>query len=140
LLYCAGHIDQRELGVAVDGHLNGASQPREAVAFLRGLLQTAREAAWQQPELLQVLDRMFGRWDEDAFVAALPELRLAFAGMTPKETDRIAESVARLHGVADLGRLVRYDLSADEVQSHLALSRTVHEVLDGDGLGGWLGA
>ena len=65
------------------------------MAFLRGLLQTAREAAWQQPALLGVLDKLLREWDEEAFVASLPELRLAFAEMTPKETDRIAAGGGR---------------------------------------------
>ena len=86
LLYGAARLSDAELASAVDGHLNGLMPARDAVAFLRGLLQTAREAAWQQPELLAVLDRLLLQWDETGFVAALPELRLAFAEMTPKET------------------------------------------------------
>jgi hypothetical protein len=140
LLYGAGRMDEKEVGIAVEGHLNGLGEPREAVAFLRGLLQTAREAAWQQPEVLKVLDRLLHQWDEEAFVAVLPELRLAFAAMTPKETDRIAEAVARMHGLTDLGPLVRHDLSEADLQVHLALSRAVEEVLAEDGLAEWLTA
>jgi hypothetical protein len=113
------------------------SQAREAVAFLRGLMQTAREAAWQQPTLLGVLDGLLSNWDEASFIATLPELRLAFAEMTPKETDRIAEAVAQLHGAGDLGRLVRHDISDTEVQAHLALSQTLRDVLAADGLSGF---
>lgn len=137
LLYSAGRLDEAALGQALDGHLNGISQPREAVAFLRGLLQTAREAAWQQPALLQVLDRLLRQWNEEDFVASLPELRLAFAELTPKETDRVAMSVAQLHGGTSLGRLVRHDLSAAQVQAHLELTRILREVLEGDGLKEW---
>jgi hypothetical protein len=122
----------------VRGHLDGLLQPGEAVAFLRGLLYTAREVAWQQSTILGVLDGLISQWDESAFVASLPELRLAFAGMTPKETDRIAEAVAQLHGVETLGRLVSYDLSAEQLQSNLILSRTVHEIITAEGLGAWM--
>jgi hypothetical protein len=87
---------------------------------------------------LNVLDRLFREWDEEAFVAALPELRLAFAEMTPKETDRIAQAVARLHGASSLGSLVRYDLTESDVEANLAISAAVREVLVEDGLGGWL--
>jgi len=140
LLYAAGQLSEADLATALDGHINGMSQPREAVGFLRGLLHTAREAAWQQESLLRVLDRLLQHWDEPGFVAVLPELRLAFAGMTPKETDRIAEAVAQLHGASQFGPLVRYDLSEAEVQRHLALSASVRELLTADGLDAWVGA
>ncbi len=138
LLYSAGRLSDEALGEILAGHLQGLIAPQDAVAFLRGLLQTAREAAWQQRSLLQVLDATLQGWDETTFVANLPELRLAFADMTPKETDRIAEAAARLHGREDLGRLVRHDLSAEQVQTHLQASRLLHETLAADGLEGWV--
>ena len=138
LLYGVGQLDEQALAAAVEGHLSGLSQPKEAVAFLRGLLQTAREAAWQQPALLKALNGLLGRWEEAGFVAALPELRLAFAGMTPKETGRIAEAVAQLHGAQDLGPLVRHDLSEAQLRANLVLSQTLREVLNADGLGSWV--
>jgi hypothetical protein len=58
--------------------------------------------------------------------------------MTPRETDRIAEAVARLHGQRDLGRLVQHDLDAEAVQRHLAASTQLLERLRADGLEGWL--
>ncbi|WP_280152675.1 DUF5682 family protein [Piscinibacter sp. XHJ-5] len=138
LLYSAGRLGEDALGAELNGHLSGMAQPRDAVAYLRGLTQTAREATWQQPALLQVLDVLLAQWDEPAFVAVLPELRLAFAAMTPNETDRIAGAVAGLHGMGDLGPLVHRDLAEDEVRAHLALSETLREVLAADGLSDWL--
>lgn len=139
LLYAAGLLAASDLGTALSGHLDGLMQPRDAVAFLRGLLHSARETAWQQAEVLQVLDQLLGQWDESAFVASLPELRLAFAEMTPRETDRIADAVAHLHGEENLGGLVRHDLSEAQLQANLALSRAVRDVLVADGLA-WGGA
>ncbi len=137
LAYASGRLDDGALAAAVSGHLDGLLAPAEAVAFLRGLLSTAREAAWQQAELLSVLDRLLTAWDDAQFVAMLPELRLAFAGMTPKETDRVAQAVAALHGASDLGPLVQSDLSAAQVQAHLATGRRLQDVLVADGLAGW---
>jgi hypothetical protein len=138
LLYSAGRISDAALGVALQGHLTGMAQPRDAVSFLRGLLSTAREAAWQQEGLLSVIDALLGEWDDRAFIAVLPELRLAFAEMTPKETDRIAESVARLHGQDGLGRLVHYELAEEQVQANLAISEMIAGILVRDGLQEWM--
>ncbi|HMD73512.1 MAG TPA: DUF5682 family protein [Steroidobacteraceae bacterium] len=138
LRYSGGRLGDAELAQALEGHLGGLVATSEAVGFLRGLLNTAREAAWQQPALLTTLDRLLASWVDEDFVRSLPELRLAFAEMTPKETDRIASSVAELHGLTDLGRLVHYDVSAAQVQQHLALSEQLKQQLAADGLGGWL--
>lgn len=140
LLYAAGRLADDALGVAAQGHLDGLAQPRDAVAFVRGLLMAARETAWQQPALLKALDASLARWEEADFLAVLPELRLAFADMTPKETDRIAEAVGALHGGASLGPLVRHDLSAETLQEHLAMNAVLAEVLAEDGLQDWMRA
>jgi hypothetical protein len=138
LLYGARRISESDLSGAVEGHLNGMLPAHDAVAFLRGLLHTAREVAWQQPTLLSVLDRLLQQWSESDFIATLPELRLAFAAMTPKETDRIAQAVAQLHGAEDLGRLVHYDLSAGQLHANLAVTQQVMDVLSADDLQAWV--
>ncbi len=140
LRYCAGRLEDAALGSMLDGHFRGLLKPPEAVAFLRGLLSTAREVAWQQPALLAVLDALVREWNEEDFVASLPELRLAFAGMTPKETDRVAEAVAKLHGASDLGPLVHRDLDEQAVKQHLSAARALAQVLAADGLSDWVAA
>ena len=137
LLYSAGVVDAQALTQALQGQFVGAREPGKAVAFLRGLLHTARDAAWQQPLLLHALNELLAQWNEPVFVAVLPELRLAFAAMTPKETDRIAESVAGLHGEKNLGSLVNYDVGEQQLTANLALSRTLLDVLGADGLADW---
>lgn len=140
LLHGAGRLTGDELAAAVDGHLGGAVEPAEAVAFLSGVLSTARETAWQRPELVGGLDARLRAWDEQTFVAHLPELRLAFSSMTPSETDRVARAVAGLHGRTDLGRLDHPDTDDADLGSHLALSAAVAELLRADGLGDWAGS
>ncbi|MBV8656571.1 MAG: hypothetical protein JO142_01980 [Burkholderiales bacterium] len=137
LLYSAGRIADADVESALGGHLNSLLAPQHAVAFVRGLFQTARELAWQLPAVLQVLDGLLRQWDEGDFVSNLPELRLAFASMTPKETDRIAAAVAQLHGTEDLGPLVSHALSEQQLQANLRLSQTVQAILAEDGLGDW---
>lgn len=135
--YSSGRLDSPGLAKAVAGHLAGTTSAVDSVAFLRGLLQTAREAAWQERELLASLDSRFASWDAETFIAHLPELRLAFAGMTPMETDRIARAVAGMHGMEELGPLLQRDADEGQVQRHLAVSRAAAALLERDGLGGW---
>jgi hypothetical protein len=137
IAYSAGRLDDAGLARSVQGQLSGTVAAGEAVAFLGGLLTTAREAAWQNPQLLAGLDTRLKAWDEETFVQHLPELRLAFASMTPAETDRVASSVAQLHGLAELGSLLVRDADESDVRRHLALSARVTELLARDGLAAW---
>jgi hypothetical protein len=138
--YAAGRHDDDALAVTVQGHLSGTVPAEEAVGYLGGLLMTAREAAWQNPQLVARLDARLKAWDEQTFLQHLPELRLAFASLTPSETDRVAESVAGLHGLSELGPLFVRDVDEADVHRNLALSARVAELLSADGLDGWAGA
>jgi hypothetical protein len=95
---------------------------------------------WQASGLVEELDRRLAGWAEPTFLRALPDLRLAFASLTPRETDRVAEIVAALHGGErpDVG--VRHDVDERTVAANLALSQLVAEAVERDGLGAWIGA
>jgi hypothetical protein len=136
--YGAGRTDGDQLAAAVLGRLASATTPGRAVAFLRGVLGAARESAWQEQPLLRAVDSVLRGWAEDEFVAALPELRLAFAGLTPRETDRVADAVAGVLGVSRLRVELRHDLGEGELQANLALTGAVAAALRTDGLDGWV--
>lgn len=138
LLVGAGMIDVSDIISRARGELEGREQPCEAVAYFQGLFQTARELCWQMPELLHLLDRHLAAWSEEQFLRSLPELRLAFAEMTPRETDRIAALAAELHGAPSLGPLVAYDIPSEEITGNLILSGLVREALAAEGLDPWL--
>ncbi|MGY4496049.1 DUF5682 family protein [Pseudomonas sp. TE3610] len=140
LLYLATRLSPAQLASDLAGHLRGLAEPQQAVAFVRGLLATARETAWQLPELLRVLDTLFAEWGQEQFVACLPELRLAFADLTPRETDRVASQVAALHGGRDLGSLRADAVTAEQMQANLRASGQLLQVLAADGLDGWVNA
>jgi hypothetical protein len=137
--FSAGRIDAATVGRDVAGQLSGSVPPGEAVGFVRGLLLTAREATWQDTEVLPALDRRLRSWDDATFLAHLPELRLAFAGLTPRETDRVAELVARLHGGVSFDTSVRRDVAEEQVVALLEVSVRVSELLRRDGLEEWVG-
>jgi hypothetical protein len=135
ILYGLGKLNEEELVRVTRGYLGGtATDTRKSTGILRGLLATAREAAWQVVELVRAIDAQFGAWDEKTFLAALPELRLAFSDLTPREIARVAEHVARMHGEASLGELVHTDLDEQEVHFALAITQLVRDTLHSDGL------
>lgn len=137
LLHGTGDVATADVLGELTGSLRGRERATDAVAFLRGLLTTARELAWQEPIVLQRLDEVLREWDDAAFVSKLPELRLAFAVLTPSETDRVANALEPLLGGASLGSLVRHDVVADDVQANLRLSARVRTLLAADGLAAW---
>ena len=138
LLYSAGRMDQVQLDELVVGCLIGITDSQKRVGFLRGLLKTCREAAWQNQRLVHSLDEIIGRWDEGDFIAALPSLRLALADLTPRETDRVAARVAELHGREDLGDLLEFRVSEGELDFNSRLTALVLKTLRDDGLANWL--
>jgi hypothetical protein len=136
ILYGEGRLPEEGLVRVTRGYLGAAAtDPRKSTGVLRGLLATAREAAWQVVELVRAIDAQFAAWDERTFLLALPELRLAFTGLTPREVARVADHVARVHGKASLGELVHVDLDETEVRFALEVTQRVRDVLRADGLG-----
>ncbi|MCB9648788.1 MAG: hypothetical protein H6730_19625 [Deltaproteobacteria bacterium] len=95
LAFGLGAEDAEALARRVRGHLLGTGRDTAGkVAFLFGVMATAREVAWRVPAVVEGLSSLFVEWPEAEFLAALPELRLAFGQLTPREVDRVARAVA----------------------------------------------
>lgn len=138
MLYGDGRLDDSQLLALLDGFLNSAAlQPGDQMEFLIGLLRTCRELAWRQAALVDSIEKLLGAWSEDEFIQRLPHLRLAFADLTPRETDQVAGVVAGLHG-RELGRLSHTGLSEAEMLTALHLNAAVEKSLEQDGLAGWI--
>jgi hypothetical protein len=138
LLHSAGRMSTEELDALAVGSLVGISDSERRVGFLRGLMKTCREAAWQNASLLSSLDGMLTEWDEREFIAALPSLRLALADLTPRETDRVAALVADLHGEQSLGEVIHLRMTEGELERNRRITAAVLDSLKADGLAGWL--
>lgn len=134
ILYGDGVFSSSDLLSVAMGYLGGTlGEPRKCCGILRGLLATAREVAWHVGELLQALDEHFSGWDEETFMQVLPDMRLAFAELTPREVATVADQVARMHSIEDLGDLVQMDLTEEDVQYALQLNQSVRLSLKTDG-------
>jgi hypothetical protein len=136
LLFSEGLLGEERLLALLIGHLGGGGAARNKTAFLRGLLSSAREIAWRVPGFVRAVTDLLAEWEEEDFLGALPELRLAFADLTPKETDRLAALVGRDRG-RELGEVFVFDVSAEEVQANLRISERARSILERDGLEGW---
>jgi hypothetical protein len=138
----AGRLDDADLARDVSGHLASTMPAEESVGFLAGLLATAREAVWQEAGVVPALDDRLSEWDEQTFLAHLPELRLAFSSLTPRETDRVAALVAAHRGLSGgaqgLGPLLQRGIDESTMGAHLALAAAVGDLVRADGLGEWV--
>jgi hypothetical protein len=142
LLYGDGQVDGDELVMHFRGHLLGSAggdAGEAGSAFLRGLLRTARSAIWQVPQLVSDLHATLAAMQEEQFVRQLPQLRLAFSDLTPRETDRVAKVVAEHAGVAKLDLAQSATLSSADVALGVAIERRLGESLRRDGLVAWAG-
>jgi hypothetical protein len=138
LLHAAERMSEAALLALLRGRLSAATaDPAESVNFLVGLLQADRHLAWRQPALAEAVDALLRSWSDDEFVGCLPHLRLAFAGLNPRETDQVGAVVAGLHGVGDLGRLVHYELTEQDVLLAARVNQQVRAALARDGLEDW---
>ncbi len=134
ILYGEARIDDAELIGIVCGFLGGSiGDPRKSAGILRGLLTTACEIAWQVAEVIQAIDSQFQSWDEETFLELLPELRLAFALLTPNDISKVAETVSDLYDGESLGELVHTELDEADVQFGLSLNEMVMKALRADG-------
>ena len=135
ILYGDGVLPTVALLEVATGYLGGAlTDPRKSCGIVRGLLATAREVAWHVGEILESLNAQFSDWNEETFLQVLPDLRLAFADLTPREIANVADKVAQLHGQSDLGDLVHTDLTEVDLEFGLQLNRRVRQSLIADGL------
>ena len=141
LLHAADRLPEAELLKLLAGSLNASSaQAGDQTAFLIGLLRACRELAWRQPALAAAVQDLLAAWSEEEFIARIPHLRMAFADLTPRETDQVAALVAGLHGGEKLGSLHRPELSEAEMLAAVKVDALVRQALADDGLGAWLEA
>jgi hypothetical protein len=132
-LHTDGQIDDEELVRHVSGHLE-----KDGPTFLRGLLRTNRPCLWQVRLLLEALNETVCAWDEGQFVRLLPELRLAFAGLTAHEADLVARTVAEQVGARSAPSLLITGASPQDLLLGAALNQRIEATLARDGLAAFL--
>ena len=94
----------------VRGYLQGTrTMMLQSAQLLQGLFFTARDILLTDEEFFKRIDGLMCSLEDSDFTAMLPQLRLAFSYFLPRETDRLAKAVGRLHG----GVTIRRDKAVD---------------------------
>jgi len=140
LLYLDGHWDDQALTQVVAHRFGHGAQTAHAVRFLTGVMGAAPELVVRLPALARGLDGLLRQWDDQAFIAHLPDLRQAFTVLKPQETAELATLVVNLHGQSDADSLltVHHDSTEQDLLAGAALEIALAACLRRDGLSEWV--
>jgi hypothetical protein len=135
-----GLVDDAEAGRRLSATLAGAfERPGEAVRTLSGVMALAPQLFINDSSVIAAVDTLFGKVDDQGFLALLPQLRMAFAELSPHETDRVAAVVAAAHGAGEDDIAILQQVPDARVLSeHLAVSERLRSQWLQDGLAAWL--
>ena len=125
-----------ELTAQVVGHIDPATDHRVGSEFLAGVITVAREAFWEIGSIVTALSEALGSYDRRQFVRRIPGLRAAFADLTPRQTDRIAEVIRSQTGARANVQVL--GIEEHQVLNHTDLSLATIEQFEADGLSHWL--
>jgi hypothetical protein len=81
----------------VRSDLRSCAPPERLGDFLTGLFALARETAQRHPDLVLSIDELLMSYDDEAYLRALPALRLAFTFFTPREKHYMARTLLETH-------------------------------------------
>jgi len=135
-----GLIDDAEAGRRLSAALAGAfERPGEAIRTLSGVMALAPQLFISDSSVIAAIDGLFGAVDDQGFLTLLPQLRMAFAELSPQETDKVAAVVAAAHGAGedDIAALQQVP-DARVLSEHLALGERLRNQWLQDGLAAWL--
>jgi hypothetical protein len=126
-----GRIDMAELAQRINARLvSSADTPDEAASFIGGVFLLGRDALFAGHSILEEIDRVIARMDDDEFLALLPNFRQAFTSFLPTETDRLGRMVAKLHSLS-AGDVVRTEIvSQEELSLGMQLDKLAAAAMD----------
>jgi hypothetical protein len=134
-LFIEGHWDEAQLADLLKRRFGPGAVAEHAVRALNGLLSAAPELLLTQAGLRRDISAILAGWDEQTFIAFLPDLRHAFAQLKPQETARLAEALAGI-GAGEQSSLAETHYSATEADmlAGTALEAALAACLERDGL------
>ena len=104
--------------------------------FLAGVMAAAPDLLLHTPALVDAVGAALTRMSDEAFLAALPELRRSFVDLRPTETAQLAEHVAGpARGLVDVRHT---DLTEADLAEGVALERQLSRSLADESLLAWV--
>ncbi len=136
----SGRRSIAELGSALNGNFTGSIlNLEERIGVLRGVLHTTPLLLLNEPELLKVIDSFMQQIDDESFIELLPHLRLAFTALNPRETDHLAEMLARQYGsIASDFTSTTSGYTQSDLERGLLIEKRLRKTLNVDQLQDWL--
>lgn len=140
LSYGDNRLTAEQLQQAIGTAFAMGSVPDVAVQFLHGVFLVAPELFVQSSIAVHHLYQLIGTWSQADFLAILPDLRFIFSQLNPRQTERLAQSIAQLSGLAPHDNLIQihHDISETEMLYASHINHQLEQVLVNDGLLRWL--
>lgn len=113
-----------------DVDLQSFAEPEQLGDFLTGLFYLAREVVQREPALIQRIDAIMLRYDEQGFLTALPSLRLAFSFFLPREKYHLTRT---LFG-SDSPELPALEVNVDQAARVMAFESALFKALEKYGI------
>ena len=132
-----GAVSDDELSAQLVAHLGTGADVEESVRFLAGVMTAAPDLLLHTPALVDAVGAALTRMSDEAFLAALPELRRSFARLRPTETARLAEQVAGPAGGV-LADVRHTDLTEADLAEGVALEQLLSRSLADESLLSWV--
>ncbi|OCG58619.1 hypothetical protein A9G40_09075 [Gilliamella sp. Nev3-1] len=138
LCYLDSQISQSELDEKIKIAFDLGAQYEQVSSYLTGLIQCSPELLIQSSQLLMSLDELLVHWDQEKFIQILPDLRYAFAKLTPKQNATIAEKIAKKYHIKKQSMdFEQYKFSDDDLQKTLALEFAICQYINQQQLQDW---
>ena len=113
------------------------ADPSRLGDFLTGLFGLAREAAQRQIGLILGIDELIAGFAAEAFLEALPSLRLAFTYFTPREKHHMALTLLQALGInPDEPPMAALEVSAEAAARALAFEARLFRAAERFGVRG----
>jgi len=135
-LFIDGAWTDTELAAMLQASFGPGALPGDAVRGLAGLMAVAPELLLTQAGLRAQVSAIVAGWDEQTFIAFLPDLRQAFTLLKPQETAHLAEALA---GTQQLTLAeTHYAATEADLLAGVALQARLAASVARDGLAAWL--
>ncbi len=129
-----------ELARRLQLHFGTGANAEQAVAYLSGMMQAVPTIFLHHQGITKMLDSLISAWDNATFIALLPDLRLAFTGLKPMQTNEFSQQIATLHNVSST-EITQFQgqISERDMLQGVALNQQLDKVLGARRLKDWLG-